>query len=175
MEKESHRTSEQAGPGRTLLNDDDLESIDGDSVPALSTGQSSSSTRFAAEQEQSEEESDGLGDLVSSSDEEEEEGVEVKSEPGPSNAQQTRIRARRAGRDERPIAGLEEVGTTRRKKRKTQRGTAEDAEADTRTRTKKSKKPRAYAGPEVYEHLRPLPDLLVPDLDGESAALLQGR
>jgi len=32
----------------------------------------------------------------------------------------------------------------------------------------KGKKPRAYADPEVYQHLRPLPDILAPELDCES-------
>lgn len=34
------------------------------------------------------------------------------------------------------------------------------------------KKPRPFAGPEVYAHLRPVQDLLMPDLDSGSPALM---
>lgn len=32
-------------------------------------------------------------------------------------------------------------------------------------------RPRGYAGPEMYQHMRPLPDILAPDLDGTSRPL----
>lgn len=150
--------------------EDDLESIDGDSVPDLNADQSVFGTsrpnvpvrQSEEEEEEEDEESDGLGDLVSSSSDEEEEGMGIG--PGPSNTQQTRIRARRAGRG--AISAPEEI-TSGRKRRKSRRAIDAEEAGTRRKGAKKGKKPRAYAGPEVYEHLRPLPDLLAPGLDGE--------
>jgi len=168
-------TRVEFGAGCTPV-EDDLESIDGDSVPDLNADQGSTGTaipRVPAEQsedgedEEENEESDGLGDLVSSSSDEEEEGMGL--EPGPSTTQQTRIPARRAGRG--TISAPEEISSGRKRRKSRRAIDAEEAAelAGTRRKgAKKGKKPRAYAGPEVYEHLRPLPDLLAPDLDGES-------
>jgi hypothetical protein len=88
-------------------------------------------------------ESDGLGNLISS-DSDEEEAVT------PSRQSQIRIRARRAGRTEQHLIQEAESSTGARK----------------RQRVKKV--PRGYAAPEIYQHLRPLPDILAPWLDGMS-------
>jgi len=133
-----------------LGSDDDLESIDGpasDDRAGLNLG----------DDEELEYESDGLGDLISSDSEEEEATT-------PSRQSQTRIRARRAGRMEQHLIQEGESSTGPRKRRRIKR--AEDRDGE--TRPKKKKVPRGYAAPEIYQHLRPLPDLLAPGLDGMS-------
>jgi len=133
-----------------LDSDDDLESIDG---PA-SDDRADLNMDDAGELEY---ESDGLGDLISSDSEEEEATT-------PSRQSQTRIRARRAGRTEQHLIQEGESSTGGRKRRKIKR----EVDGDEERTPKKKKVPRGYAAPERYQHLRPLPDLLAPGLDGMS-------
>jgi hypothetical protein len=130
--------------------DDDLESIDGstsDNRPEVDLGDDG----------EVEYESDGLGDLISSDSEEEEAAT-------PSRQSQTRIRARRAGRTEQHLIQEGETSTAGRKRQRVKR----EEDGDSGTRPKKKKVPRGYAAPEMYQHLRPLPDILGPGLDGMS-------
>lgn len=132
--------------------DDDLESIDG------STSANHAGVDLGDDGEL-EDESDGLGDLVSSDSDEEEMTT-------PSRQSQTRIRARRAGRTEQHLIQEGESSTGARKRQKIKR----EEDGDGGTRPKKKKAPRGYAAPEIYQHLRPLPDILGlgPGLDGMS-------
>ena len=143
---------------RAVLNDesdtfDDLESIDG------SAAESRAGVELIDYGEQ-EYESDGLGDLVSSDESEEEEAAT------PSRQSQTRIRARRAGPTEQHLIQEGESDTRTRKRQRIKRE-GDDYEKST---PKKKKAPRGYAAPETYQHLRPLPDILVPGLDGKSGS-----
>jgi hypothetical protein len=133
-----------------LDSDDDLESIDG------STSDNRAEVDLGDDGE-AEYESDGLGDLISSDSEEEETTT-------PSRQFQTRIRARRAGRTEQHLIQEGESSTPGRKRRKINR----EGSATEGTRPKKKKIPRGYAAPEIYQHLRPLPDILAPGLDSMS-------
>jgi hypothetical protein len=133
-----------------LDSDDDLESIEG------STSDNRAGVDWGDDGEV-EYESDGLGDLISSDSDEEETTT-------PSRQSQTRIRARRAGRTEQYLIQEGESSTGARKRRKIKRE-GSDHEG---TRTKKKKIPRGYAAPEIYQHLRPLPDILAPGLNGMS-------
>jgi hypothetical protein len=133
-----------------LDSDDDLESIDG------STSDNRAEVDLGDDGEE-EYESDGLGDLISS-DSDEEEAVT------PSRQSQTRIRARRAGRTEQHLIQEGETSTAGRKRQRVKR----EEDGDSGTRPKKKKVPRGYAAPEIYQHLRPLPDILAPGLDGMS-------
>lgn len=130
---------------------DDLESIDG----------SAAESRAGVELNDhggQDYESDGLGDLVLS---DEGEGEEATT---PSRQSQTRIRARRAGPTEQHLIQEGESDTRTRKRQRIKR----EADGDERsTPNKKKKAPRGYAAPETYQHLRPLPDILVPGLDGK--------
>jgi hypothetical protein len=132
-----------------LESDDDLESIDG------STPDNRAEVDLGDDREL-EYESDGLGDLISSDSEEEEETT-------PGRHSQTRIRARRAGRTEQHLIQEGESSTAGRKRQRIKR----EGSATEGTRPKK-KVPRGYAAPETYQHLRPLPDILAPELDGMS-------
>jgi hypothetical protein len=151
------------GPGRIVPSrssdiDDDLESIDGSSEgrPGIS------SPRSPRENVESDYESDGLGDLISDDSDEEEETTPSRS--------QTRIQVRRAGRTERHLVREGESGTvTGARKRRKIRREDHNGEAGSTGTPKKKKAPRGYAAPEMYQHLRPLPDLLAPGLDGESS------
>jgi hypothetical protein len=134
-----------------LDSDDDLESIDG-----------SASSDFAGvdvgdDDGELEYESDGLSDLVSDDSEEEETAT-------PSRQSQTRIRARRAGRTEQHLIQEGESSTGARKRQSVKR----EGSGNEGTTPKKKKIPRGYAAPETYQHLRPLPDILAPGLDGKS-------
>jgi hypothetical protein len=133
-----------------LDSDDDLESIDG------STSDNRAGVDLGDDGEV-DYDSDGLGNLISS-DSEEEEAVT------PSRQSQTRIRARRAGRTEQHLIQEAESSTAGRKRQRVKR----EEDGDTGTRPKKKKVPRGYAAPEMYQHLRPLPDILAPGLDGMS-------
>jgi hypothetical protein len=133
-----------------LDSEDDLESIDG------STSDNRAGSDLGDDREL-EYESDGLGDLISSDSEEEEMTT-------PSRQSQTRIRARRAGRTEQHLVQEGESSTSTRKR---QRIKTEENGDEGRT-PKKKKVPRGYAAPEIYQHLRPLPDILAPGLDGMS-------
>lgn len=142
-----------AGPSR-LDSDDDLESIDGEGGPS----DRAQPTRTSRDGLDDDYESDGLGDLVSDDSDEENEEESATA----SRQSQTRIKARRAGRTERHL-GQEDSSTDRsRGKRKKNNGEREERNAP-----KKKKKARAYAAPEIYQHLRPLPDILAPNLNGE--------
>lgn len=85
---------------------------------------------------------------------------------------QTRIPTRRAGRADRfllpdPTPATFRSSRTRSTKRNAEAVKVEEdtSDAGPSRRKSKGKKPRAYADPETYQHLRPLPDLLAPDLD----------
>jgi len=145
----------QAGPNDALDSDDDLESIDG----PTSDDRADLNMDDAGELEY---ESHGLGDLISSDESEEEETTT------PSRQSQTRIRARRAGRTEQHLIQDGEPSTCGRKRRKIKR----EVDGDEERTPKKKKVPRGYAAPEIYQHLRPLPDLLAPGLDGMSCSSL---
>jgi hypothetical protein len=133
-----------------LDSDDDLESIDG------STSDNRAEVDLGDDGEV-EYESDGLGDLISSDSEEEEATT-------PSRQSQTRIRARRAGRTEQHLVQEGEPGRGARKRQRIKR----EEDGDEGRTPRKKKVPRGYAAPEIYQHLRPLPDILVPGLDGMS-------
>jgi hypothetical protein len=142
-----------------LDSDDDLESFDG------STSDNRAEVDLGDDGE-GEYESDGLGDLISSDSDEEEAAT-------PSRQSQTRIRARRAGRTEQYLIQEGESSAGARKRQRVKR----EEDGDSGTRPKKKKVPRGYAAPEIYQHLRPLPDILTPGLDGQfhsSIASAQG-
>jgi hypothetical protein len=148
----------ESGPGAApeLDSEDDLESLEG-------VAEAGSYTRPDLDGESGEgDESDGLGDLISDDSEDDEEGATT-----PSRQNQSRIPARRAGRQERHLVQDGGTSTSSGSRGKRPRVKREGNEVE---RTPKKKKPRGYAGPETYQHLRPLPDLLVPELDGEFAS-----
>jgi hypothetical protein len=130
--------------------DDDLESIDS------STSDNRAEVDLGDDGE-GEYESDGLGNLISS-DSDEEEAVT------PSRQSQIRIRARRAGRTEQHLIQEAESSTGARKRQRVKR----EEDGDEGRTPRKKKVPRGYAAPEIYQHLRPLPDILAPWLDGMS-------
>jgi hypothetical protein len=132
-----------------LDSDDDLQSIDGTSDNRAEVD--------LGDDGEGEYESDGLGNLISS-DSEEEEAVT------PSRQSQTRIRARRAGRTEQHLIQEGESSTAGRKRKRVKR----EEDGDEERAPRKKKIPRGYAAPEIYQHLRPLPDILAPGLDGMS-------
>lgn len=81
---------------------------------------------------------------------------------------QTRIRARRANKAERTLLpGPSGPSTPVRKRRR--RAAAGDGSDEEREQgpARRGRAPRGYADPELYQHLRPLPDILAPDLDSE--------
>lgn len=128
--------------------EDDLESIDSGS---------GSRTRINVDDDEElgyEYETDGLGDLISDDSEDEELVTQGRQS-------QTRIQARRAGRTERHLIQQGQSSATVGKKRNVKK------EGDEGSGTPKKKRARGYAAPEMYQHLRPLPDLLASDLDGE--------
>jgi hypothetical protein len=133
-----------------LDSDDDLESIEG------STSDNRAEVDLGDDGE-GEYESDGLGNLISSDSDNEETTT-------PSRQSQTRIRARRAGRTEQYLIQEGESSTSARKRQRVKR----EEDGNSGTRPKKKKVPRGYAAPEMYQHLRPLPDILAPGLDGMS-------
>jgi len=128
--------------------EDDLESIDSGS---------GSRTKINVDHDEEvgyEYESDGLGNLISDDSEDEEETVT------PSRQSQTRIQARRAGRTERHLVQQGQSSAAVGKKRNVKK------EGDEGSGTPRKKRARGYAAPEMYQHLRPLPDLLASNLDG---------
>ena len=99
---------------------------------------------------------------------------------------QTRILPSRASRDQRVLVESRSGSRARSRVRAIEREdtSSEDEDEDgdippapvistPRSRNRNGRtRPRGYAGPEMYQHMRPLPDILAPDLDGTS--LLQG-
>jgi hypothetical protein len=201
----------------TVDSDDDLESIEDPSDRDREVGLPRKRRKIGGGGDELESDSDSASGGGSESefqhsdededeDEDFDEGFEGTSDDGPdvgetsrSGAirQQTRIRARRAGRADRPLiatpngALLSASTPTTRVRRTTrprvqvddqgdqdQEEREEDPASPPQARSMepkrkvkakaKGKKPRAYADPEVYQHLRPLPDILAPDLDCES-------
>ena len=142
--------------------DDDLESIDEDAGPSRGSGGRRTSGITRQEEDEGDE-SDGLGGLVSD-DSDESDGVERST---PSRPDQIRIRSRRAGQTERHLVSEAGSGTNPRKRQRQRQRQREDDDVGGEAVPKSKKKPRAYAAPEVYQHLRPLPDIMCPGLDGE--------
>jgi hypothetical protein len=154
-----------------LESDDDLESLDGNENEAGASSQMTTRCTAVCQGEGSED--DGLEAFVESSDsdddgEEAEEEGEEETDNSPSTSRlQTRIRTRRAGRHDLNLADETKEPTSRPSRK---RRTVQDDQ--TTPRTKKGKKPRAYANPETYKHLKPLPDILASGLAGRSGSLI---
>lgn len=160
-------------PSWVVRSDDDLESLTEDVIPtprrsARSNPIPSSDTHSAYGRDQEGDDKDeGLPEHIESP------------------RRQTRIRSTRANRADRLLVNPEPISTAsssprararagnrrsrvRGNERESRSGSDEEEypEPEMERRRNGRKRPRAYAGPETYQHMRPLPEILAPDLDG---------
>lgn len=171
LSEEAQAGSAGPGPSTTARIDDDLESLteEVEYTPLRRSARSSARRRAQPAD-------DAPSDLS-------EDDYEASS-PGSSGDEvetprsQKRIRIRRASGNQRYLLStptrLDEAAagpsrrspsSGRRRKRSARHG--EDADPAAREVGNSPRRPRAYADPATYGHLRPLPDILAPDLDCE--------